>query len=196
MPQTITATSGEILEVGELKTYLRIPDNTHDADEEIEGMIVSARQEAERITKRTLRASVTRVDLRTHWFNRFTFLNPPLHTTPAITVKYYDVNNVLTTVAASNYDLVPPVSTGDEQEGVSYIEFDTFFSHPSLYSRRRTGRIEMTYTTGYVTQDEIPEVAKRAVKIMVYDDYYGEANENNLKRARQSLAAIGFGFYA
>ena len=41
-----------------------------------------------------------------------------------------------------------------------------------------------------------PEVAKRAVKIMVYDDYYGEADENNLKRARQSLAAIGFGFYA
>ena len=102
---------------------------------------------------------------------------------------------MLTTVAASNYFLVPSKSTGDEQEGVSWIDFDTFFSHPILYDRRQD-RIEITYTTGYVTQDEIPEVAKRAVKIMVYDDYYGEANENNLKRARQSLAAIGFGNYA
>ena len=87
------------------------------------------------------------------------------------------------------------MTTGDEQEGVSYITFDTFFAHPILFDRR-PDRIEITYTTGYVTQAAIPEVAKRAVKIMVYDDYYGEANENNLKRARQSLAAIGFGFYA
>lgn len=195
MPQVITATSGEILEVEEVKTYLRIPENIHDEDIEISGMIAAARVEAERITKRTLRASVTRVDLATHWHRRIDFLNPPLHTTPAITVKYYDSNNVLTTVAASNYFLVPTVATGDEQEGVSHIDFDTNFSFPILYSRR-TDRIEITYTTGYVTQAAIPEVAKRAVKIMVWDDYNGEADENNLKRAKQSLAAIAFGFYA
>jgi len=194
VPQTITAKSGEILTVEEAKRYLRISDDIHDEDAEISAMIVSAREEAERITHRTLRASVTRVDLRTDWFNRFKFLNPPLHTTPVIAVKYYDSLNVLTTVAASNYFLVPSVSTGDEQEGVSWIDFDTFFAHPILYDRRQD-RIEITYTTGYVTQAAIPEVAKRAVKIMVYDDYHGEANENNLKRARQSLAAIGFGFY-
>ena len=195
MPQVITATSGEILAVEEVKRYLRIPGNVDDEDAEINAMVAAARMEAERITHRTLRASVTRVDLRTHWFNRFTFLNPPLHTTPAITVKYYDSNNVLTTVVASNYFLIPTVVTGDEQEGTSHIDFDTNFSFPILYSRR-TDRIEITYTTGYVTQGAIPEVAKRAVKIMVWDDYYGEANENNLKRARQSLGAIAFGHYA
>ena len=71
MPQTITAASGEILEVEEVKRYLRISDNVDDEDVEISGMITAARMEAERITHRTLRASVTRVDLRTHWFNRF-----------------------------------------------------------------------------------------------------------------------------
>ena len=196
MPQTITAKSGEILEVAEVKRYLRIPDNVNDEDAEISSMIVAARMEAERISHRTLRASVTRVDLRTHWFHRFEFLNPPLHTTPAITVKYYDASNVLTTVDASDYFLNPPVTTGDEQEGVSHIDFDTFFSHPILYAQRPTDRIEITYTTGYVTQAAIPEVAKRAVKIMVWDDYYGDANELNLRRAKQSLGAIAFGFYA
>ncbi len=195
MPQTITATSGEILEVGEVKRYLRIPDNIDDEDAEINGMIAASRMEAERITHRTLRESVTRVDLLTHWFNRFEFSNPPLHTTPAITVKYYNASNVLTTVDESNYEKVPAVTTGDEQEGVSYIDFDTFFSHPILYDRR-TDRIQITYTTGYVTQAAIPEVAKRAVKIFVWDDYYGEANENNLRRAKQSLGSIAFGHYA
>ena len=118
-----------------------------------------------------------------------------MHTTPAVTVKYYDSLNVHTTVAASNYFLVPSVAIGDEQEGVSYIDFDTFFSHPVLYTRR-TDRIEITYITGYVTQDEIPEVAKQAVKIMVWDSYYGQADANNLKRARQLLGSIAFGFYA
>ncbi len=196
MPQVIIAKSGEILEVEEAKRYLRISDNVQDEDAEINGMIVAARMEAERISHRTLRASVTRVDLLTHWFNRFHFLNPPLHTTPSITVKYYDASNVLTTVDSSNYFREPPTVAGDEQEGTSYIDFDTNFSFPILYDRRTSGRIEITYTTGYVTQAAIPEVAKRAVKIMVWDDYYGEANELNLKRAKQSLGAIAFGHYA
>lgn len=196
MPQTITAASGEILEVEEMKRYLRIPNNIHDEDAEVKGMIVAAREEAERISHRTLRASVTRVDLLPHWFNRFTFLNPPLHTTPAITVKYYDASNVLTTVAASNYFQGPPVTAGDEQEGISYIDFDTFFSHPILYDRRPTDRIEITYTTGYVTQAAIPVNAKKAVRLFVWLDYYGEDDANKLKRANQLLGTIAFGFYA
>lgn len=195
MPQTITAASGEILEVEEVKRYLRIPDNIQDEDDEINGMIATARIEAEAITRRTLRPSVTRVHNERQWFNRFVFQHPPLHTTPAITVKYYDASNTLTTVDASDYFVVPSVATGDENEGVSFLDFDTFFSHPVLYDRR-TDRIEITYNTGYVTQDAIPIVAKQAVKIFVWDAYYGEANENNLKRARQLLGSIAFGFYA
>lgn len=195
MPQTITATSGEILEVEETKRYLRISDNIDDEDVEIRAMIVAARIEAERISKRTLRASVTRVQLLQHWFRRFKFENPPLHTTPGIVVRYYDSSNTITTVAATNYDLDPPVSTGDENEGVSYITFDRNFNFPILYDRR-VDRIEITYITGYVTQGAIPEAAKQAVKILVWDNYYGEANETNLKRAADLLGSIGFGFYA
>lgn len=195
MPQTITATSGEILAVEEVKRYLRIPDNIDDEDAEINVMITAARIEAEAITHRTLRASVTRVDVLSNWFTRFKFKNPPLHTTPAETVQYYDSTNSLTTVADSNYDIVPSVSTGDENEGVSYLQFDSFFSAPILYDRR-PDRILITYTTGYVSQDLIPETAKHAVKMIVWNMYYGEEDNRHVIRAKQLLGSIAYGFYA
>ena len=191
--QTVTATSGEILDLEDVKRFLRIPDDVHDEDAEISSMLTAARVNAEAISRRTLRPSVTRVDVLCEWFNRYVFRNPPLHTTPAIAVKYYDTDNVLQTVDSSDYFAVPEVSTGDENDGVSFIEFNTNFTHPQLYDRR-PDPIQITYTTGYVTQDAIPEVAKQAVKLLVWDQYYKETDGQ--APAKQMLGSIAFGFYA
>lgn len=220
MEQTIKVTSGEILEVADAKQYLRISDNIHDEDESISEMIVAARIEAEATSHRTLRASVRRTNVvgdntavddfgfgafgglasfhGVHsfgWFRRWYFQNPPLHTTPDVKIEFYDANNVLQEVDSSNYFVVPDVITGDENEGVSYVQFDRNFNFPILYDRR-PDRILVTYTTGYSSQDLIPQQYKQAVKILVWDAYYGEMNEANLARANKLLLAQNFGFYA
>lgn len=196
MPETTTATSGEILLLEDAKRYLRIPENVHDEDDEIDGMIIAARREAEAITRRTLRQSVTRVETLKHWFNRFTFPHPPLHVTHAITIKYYDSDNTLQTVADSNYFVEPELSAGDINEGVSFLEFDTNYVKPILYDRRPT-RIQITYTAGYGTEvtDNV-HVARQSIKELLWAAYYGDPDEKKLKQARSWLNDIAFGFYA
>jgi hypothetical protein len=199
----VTAESGEILALEDVKRYLRIPTNVQDEDEDVLEMLVAAREDAEAITHRTLRASVTRTETLSSWFKRFNFLNPPLHTTPAVVVNYYDTDNAQQTVAASNYNIVPVQTTGDQYDGVTYLQFNDLFVRPIPY-QFRPDPITITYVTGYVTQALIPAVAKQAVKLLLWELYYKDTKDDAFgvnvglgrKRAEQLLGSKAFGFYA
>ena len=173
-------------------------------DAEIASLLLAARTEAEAITRRTLRQSVTRRHELRHWpGRRWDFLAPPLHHTPAVTVEHYDSGDTLQTVASSNYEIEPTVSSGHVNEGVSSIVFKPDYTLPALSTDRGGTRVIITYTTGWGDWDALSselrgmvEIARTAIKIILYDNYNKSNSEENRKRARDLLGALAFGSYA
>ena len=204
MPQTVTASSGEILTLPEAKEYLQLdPENNAD-DQEIQSLLRAARHEAEAISRRTLRESVTRRQELRHWPAErcWKFQFPPLHHTPTVTVEYYDSSDNLQTVASSDYDIEPTLSSGQIHAGMSMLIFKPNYALPQLTSDRDGTRIIITYITGWGDWDAVSEElqgmvesARTAIKILLWDGYHKENDENNRKRAKQILGSIAFGWY-
>lgn len=204
MPQTITASSGELLSLPEAKEYLQVDDGNQADDQEILSLLRAARREAEAITRRTLRQSVTRRHELGWWpvSREYCFQWPPLHHTPAVTVEYYDTANALQTVSSSDYFIHPTLSSGQITDGVSRLTFDTNYNLPSLYDRR-PDRVIITYITGWGDWDALSEelqgsveAARSAIKILLWDNYNKANNAEDVQRAKDILGSISFGFYA
>lgn len=217
MPQVITAASGEILDLPAAKEYLQVEDGNTSDDQEIQSLLVAARAEAEAISRRTLMESVTRRHELHNWpldefgCRRWQFQFPPLHHTPAITVEYYDTNDTLQTVASTNYDIEPTLSSGQIHAGVSTIRFKPNYTLPQLTSDRDGTRVIITYTTGWGDWKNLPqglrgtvEIARSAIKLLLWEYYHKDTADDSFgvnvglsrKTAKELLGAISFGFYA
>ncbi len=150
------------LTVAEVKLYLRVSNTADDAL--IEELIETASLCCESYTRRVLITKTFRT-YRDCWLRPYIELRKsPLQSIES--VKYYDTENVLQTLDASNY------YTTDEPDYYSKILYTQDATLPSLYKRLQA--IEIEFKAGYGdTADDIPADLKLAMKqhiAMMYEN--------------------------
>jgi uncharacterized phiE125 gp8 family phage protein len=168
---------------------------------EVQRCVRTAREQCEQITRRAFVQQTIRLSFtpgRNEWrglrwymnggsdnWGRVELRRPPLISVSS--VKYYDDDNVLQTVAAENYFVVTGL--------VPRLQFTAAFAFPTLYVRADAVRIE--YIAGYpVPEGEAPDLAanvpasiKDAILIgaqMLFDKLT-PAEHESAARARDSL---------
>lgn len=179
-PQTtVTAKSSDLpVTLEEAKTHLRVLNS--DLDEEIAALLEAATEYCETAIGRSLRVSHTLTQSYDGWpcglvrFDR--------HPVTAIShVKYYDADDVLTTVDSSNYRLHL------SSEAAAVLEFDLDFTRPTLSVREDA--VIVTYTAGYESLDDVPARAKAAVKLKLAE-LFGNLEERQVSANEKSIAAL------
>lgn len=166
------------------KEHLRVING--DLDEHIETLIAAATEYCEGVTGRALRVSETLTQKYCQWpCNPIGFNRQPV--TSITHVKYYDADNVLTTVTSTNYRLQTSTNAA------CYLEFDSEYSKPSLYYR--DDAVIITYVAGYATIAAVPEMAKHAVKMLVEQWFHGENVGESNEAVDRCLRQLGWGCY-
>jgi len=101
--------------------------------------------------------------------------------THIVNVKYYDTNNVLQTLASSNYEL----------DKYSFInKMVRVGTYPATYTKANAVIIKIS--AGY---DEVPEPIKHAIKLMV-GSYYENRKQDYMANARISFNTLPNGVYS
>lgn len=179
-PQTtVTAKSSDLpVTLEEAKAHLRVLNS--DLDEEIAALLEAATEYCETVVGRSLRVSHTLTQSYDGWpcglvrFDR--------HPVTAVShVKYYDADDVLTTVDSSNYRLHL------SSEAAAVLEFDLDFTRPTLSVREDA--VIVTYTAGYASLDDVPARAKAAVKLKLAE-LFGNLEERQVSANEKSIAAL------
>ena len=140
-----------------------------------------ALDEAELITLRTLRKSVTRTCYYRSWAYRMNAPYPPLQSITS--VKYYDYADTLQTLSSSNYR----VSASSEGQGA--VLFDHDYSFPNL-NPNREDPVQIVFVTGYGTQDAIPGTAQTGIRLLTEAIYDGDSDKRT--EAERVLRRIKF----
>jgi hypothetical protein len=198
MALTLTsAPASELLSVEDAKRHLRLMSG--DLDDEVAARVREARDDCERETQRTLRASVTRVLTRHCWWPQgsssgyggsleASYRNgcgdlklpwPPLLGVTSIT--YYDADNASQTLSSSNYYV--ELST----EGFGRIIWKSTATIPVVYDR--PDAVTITFTTGYASADTIPPAAIAGIKLRL-TELWGRGTENEIKAAVDSSCRL------
>lgn len=179
-PQTtVTAKSSDLpVTLEEAKTHLRLLSS--DLDEHVAGLLEAAVEYCETVCGRSLRVSHTLTQSYDGWpcglvrFDR--------HPVTAVShVKYYDPDDVLTTVDSSNYRLHL------SSEAAAVLEFDADFTRPTL--SYRDDAVIVTYTAGYATLDDVPHRAKAAIN-MKLAELFGNLDERMVAPNERAIASL------
>lgn len=157
----VTAPSFEPVTLTEAQTHLIITGQT----EYITSLIKTSRVMVERYLNRSLMLQTWKA-YSNGWCREFLLPNAPLIAVSSL--KYYDQNATLQTVASSNYY----VQIVDEPGRVRFV---SDFNGPTL-SEGRPDAIEIQYTAGYSSsateatqQAAVPAPIKHAMKILMTD---------------------------
>ena len=153
--ETVTAPTGNPIQLNELKDYLRI--DTTDDDVQLRALIEAATAELERATRRQLVTATYKVYYTT-WQSIFYVPKPPLQSVTHF--KYYDGDSVQQTLA----DTVYAVDTYHEP-GRIRLKYDQ--SWPSSY-RGHMDDIEIQFVCGYTT---VPAEVKLALFKIIHQAY-------------------------
>lgn len=138
----------------DMKNHLRVDHATDDTL--IEQIMLAATEAAENFQRRTY---ITRS--RTYYLDSFpTIIRPPYSPLVAVTtLKYYDTDGVQQTLDAANYRVDTDTEPGRITEAYNC-------TWPSI--RTMTNAIEVTYTSGYGTENtDVPDDIKAALKMMI-----------------------------
>lgn len=171
----IQAPPQEPVSLAEVYLHLRLtPDDsppTHPDDDMLRAMIKAAREFCEAVTRRAFVQQTVRMTMPCFPRGRKPYIElfrPPLQV--VLSVKYYDEDNALQTVSASDYfattDFVPR------------LQFVSQFSAPTIFERNDA--VQVDYIVGYDPDDESPNVdytlnvplaIKQAIKLIIGDLY-------------------------
>lgn len=168
-----TAPDGEPITLEEAKLHLHI--DSDERDEEIIGLIEAAREFVELTCNRALLPQSWLVTLA-----QFPCGEIPLpggNVTQVASVKYYDTDNVLQTLATSEYFtlLTEPAKLAPDEEW------------PYTYSR--PDAVQIAIDVGYANADSVPGPIKSAIKLhveLLFDRPVGE-KATALEKARDAL---------
>ena len=156
----VTAPLIEPVTLTEAKNHMRVEldeDNTL-----IEGLIVAARQHAERFLKRQLITATWKLELDAFPANEIRVPLPPMQSSTeafTMTVKYVNTEGTQTTWDSGEYDVDVRAEPGRIRPAYGY-------TWPSI--RSQINAVEVNYQAGYgdaVT--DIPEGIRLAIKILV-----------------------------
>ena len=147
--------------LAEAKAQLRVDGS--DEDDLITRMIKAATAHVEKQYERALITQTWRQD-----FGYFDDWRIPVRDVIAISsVVYYDADNVLQTLDASNYQFLVA--------GGPYLALKTGQSWPTAYTR--DDAIRLTWTAGFgPAESDVPEDIRHAILVMVGDMYRSREN--------------------
>jgi uncharacterized phiE125 gp8 family phage protein len=171
-----TGPTVEPITVDEAKRQARITDTS--SDSLIESYIITAREAAQDYMNRgLLTQTVTAV------FSDFANVMPLPLASPlqSITsVKYYDADGALQTLATSYYDT-------DSVARPACLVLKPEQTWPTLESDRRSWRVEVIYVVGWTTAAAVPERIKQGIRMYVtYLDLDRDGMEPNADKARMA----------
>ncbi len=153
---TTSEPGGELLTVEDAKRHLRFYGSG--LDDEIASLIRTARDYCERNTQRTLRTAVVRTLKLPCWWSCGVDLPwPPLLSSPALAVTYYDGNNASQTLGAGNYEVVYSTNGGGR------LKWSDTATIPTTYVREDA--VQIAFSTGYADATALPPVALQAMKL-------------------------------
>lgn len=158
MLKLITPPVVEPIDIDSAKEQLRIGHNYE--DRLIDGLIKTARREAENKTGRQLVEATYQLILPKFSIDsdRKIYLSkPPLKSVSSI--KYYDSDNDEQTLSAENYY----VATDIEDDGPGWIYFKNDL--PAIYSRKDAVIIE--FVAGYGNENNVPEPIKQWMMLRI-----------------------------
>jgi uncharacterized phiE125 gp8 family phage protein len=171
-----TEPASELLTVADAKRHLRLHDDS--LDDEVTALIRAARDYCERWTQRTLREATARTLKMSDWWCKELHLPwPPLLSSPALAVTYYDTSNASQTLSSANYEI--EYST----DGGGRIVWATSATIPPLYDREDA--VSIAFSTGYASSTAIPPVALQAMKTKL-TELWGAGTESEVEAARKS----------
>jgi len=163
----------EPITLTEAKAHLRIVDSLDDVY--ITTLISVAREWCERYTNRQFITATYTYTLP--YFRGCKIVLPRPNLLGVTSIKYYDTENILQTLSASDYTVITNSLPG-------MVELNYTSSWPSTYIRAEA--VSVIYTSGYgVTAASVPTAIKQAILIMIASLY--ENRESIPKLAIESL---------
>lgn len=169
-----TAPTLEPISLDEAKRQARITDT--DSDAILESYIATAREACEAYTNRGLLTQTVKAV-----YDDFAHVMPlplaaPLQSVTS--VKYYDSDGTLQTLATSVYDTDTVVRPGAVVLKVNQ-------TWPALQGDRRNGRVEIIYVVGWTSALLVPEQIKQGIRMYVtYLDLDRDGMEVGAQNAR------------
>lgn len=152
----VTAPASEPITLQDATAHLRLEDDATDVSL-VNSLIKAARQAAENYTHRSFATQTW--DLNLDAFPTvFVLPNPPL--VSVTHVKYYDVDGVLQTLAASSYIVDAPTGPQPMPGRIALAVDETW---PT--AQVRTNAVTVRFVAGYGTS--VPEPIKSAIKLLV-----------------------------
>lgn len=161
--QTIAPTAAnEPVTLGEARDHLR--QQGHEEDGYIGGLLKLAREKVSIEARRQLGSATYRLDTgRFPTGGEIELERPPLQ---SATLKYYDTDNALQTLATSEYDVDITTEPGRVLRAFSK-------TWPATYDR--PDAVQVTFVAGYATAALVPAIAKHAIKLTL--SHYFENRE-------------------
>jgi uncharacterized phiE125 gp8 family phage protein len=171
----ITAASTPAVTLAEAKLHLRV-DGTDD-DSLITAMVSAATQVAEQMTNRALSEQTWEITLD-HFPCSFNLTRAPVASITSL--KYYDIDGTLQTLASSAYVLDNSNDYGPARVTPAYMEI-----WPG--ARSQAAAVALRYVAGYATASVVPESIKSWIKLQV-----GAMYENRQAEGARQSYALGF----
>ncbi len=149
-----TAPTGTAVSLAEAKQHLRVDSDFDDDNDYITALIGVATNQVEQFTRRRLMSQTYNL-----YFDVFPpYIDLQIGIVQSVThVKYYDNNNVLQTLASSNYDLDDKIKPGRIYESNNGTFPDTY---------ERPNAVEIEFVVGR-TASEVEDAIKQAMLIIV-----------------------------
>lgn len=156
-PVRVTGPSGSVIDMNDLKLWLKVDDNDDDMTiHRLATAAVAAFDGIRSPMRRCLLTQTWRQDF--DGWGTYGYLRLPFFGVSAVVVKYFDSDNAEQTVSSSLYELL-------EDECGAYVNFLSDFSEPSVYTR--SDAVRVTMTVGYGTAADIPSEIINAIWRMV-----------------------------
>lgn len=161
----LTAPASEPVTLSEAKRHANVV--ASDDDTYITNLIVAARELVEQDTSRALINQTWEIELDDWWTDALELPRQPLASVTS--VKYYDANDVLQTVTATNYHV-------DTRREPGVIWWDEDYTLPTLSDRPNP--VLVTYVAGYGSAaSSVPARAKQAILLLVGHWYRNRETE-------------------
>jgi uncharacterized phiE125 gp8 family phage protein len=171
----ITAASTPAVTLAEAKLHLRV--DVSDDDALITAMVSAATQVAEQITNRALSEQTWEITLD-HFPRSFNLTRVPVASITSL--KYYDIDGTLQTLASSAYALDNSNDYGPARVTPAYMEI-----WPG--TRSQAAAVALRYVAGYASAAAVPESIKSWIKLQV-----GAMYENRQAEGARQSYALGF----
>ena len=165
--QVVTAPALEALSLEEVKQHVRVELDSTDEDDYLRGQLRRATRAAQDATDGSLLTQTLALRLDGFPCHRVYLAYPPVQSVTGIT--YLDSDNVLQTLAATNYQVVGARTAPDDHPSDAYIQPAYGQWWPITYPVPEC--VVITYLAGWLSAEAVPDTIKGDMLTLIADWY-------------------------